>query len=634
MVFRKDINGLRALAVVAVVVFHFNASFLPGGFAGVDVFFVISGYLMTGIILKGIERKNFSLLGFYASRASRIVPPLAFLCVTLLVLGWLYLSPLDYALLGKHVFGSIFFISNFIFMKESGYFDIESHDTWLLHTWSLSVEWQFYLLFPIALWIISKSVRFDRIKGGILVIGLAGFMYSLFLTYSAPNDAFYLFSSRAWEMIFGGIVFLFPIKMTEVWKRLVEIVGLTLIALSYLLLSGDDIWPGYLAIAPVGGTMLVLWAHQTDSIFTNNILSQKIGSASYSIYLWHWPIAVTMNYLGGDELKFQIFGVILSFVLGGGAYLVIEKKFSLKHIKIKLFSVSLSPVVVLMTFVAMLGTGVYLDNGMAFRGQELAMQKITRSPLAYDCSRNINDPGCQYFSNNLEWAVLGNSHAVEISYALALKLKAYNIGLKQFTAAGCDVSYLREGEAECIHWNNRVVKEIINDERIKNVVISFRITSSLFGDNTASYPDLPDDTPVLADGLSKREGRENILLSMIALIQDISAVKESVFVILPIPELDVNINKIAFKSIVFGNDISSIKGPSRAYYEARNKAVLDAINTADLSGNVRLIDTAGIFCDKESCYSFLNGDPLYFDDDHPSVIGAKLIVNEISVEHE
>ena len=144
MNFRYDINGLRAIAIIAVILFHFNPAWVPGGFSGVDVFFVISGFLMTGIIFRGLENNNFSLFEYYASRANRIIPALAVLCMILLVFGWFYLIPSDYKALGKHVERSMLFISNFAYLKETGYFDSSSYEKWLLHTWSLSVEWQFY----------------------------------------------------------------------------------------------------------------------------------------------------------------------------------------------------------------------------------------------------------------------------------------------------------------------------------------------------------------------------------------------------------------------------------------------------------------------------------------------------------
>lgn len=145
MEFRKDINGLRAFAVIAVVLFHFNSAWSPGGFAGVDVFFVISGFLMTSIIFRGIEQNSFSVIKFYIARANRIIPALALLCFVLLVGGWFYLTPVEYKALGKHAASSVSFVSNFIYLTEAGYFAASSHEKWLLHTWSLSVEWQFYI---------------------------------------------------------------------------------------------------------------------------------------------------------------------------------------------------------------------------------------------------------------------------------------------------------------------------------------------------------------------------------------------------------------------------------------------------------------------------------------------------------
>lgn len=156
MQFRFDINGLRAYAVIAVVIYHFNSQWLSGGFAGVDVFFVISGYLMTSIILKGISTENFSIMYFYMARAKRIIPALFIMCLAVLLLGWFILSPIEFKDLGKHTAASAGFVSNLIYWKESGYFAASSHSKWLLHTWSLSVEWQFYLIYPVLLVILSK----------------------------------------------------------------------------------------------------------------------------------------------------------------------------------------------------------------------------------------------------------------------------------------------------------------------------------------------------------------------------------------------------------------------------------------------------------------------------------------------
>lgn len=322
--FRYDINGLRAIAVIAVVLFHFNASWLPGGFAGVDVFFVISGFLMTGIIFKGIEEKKFSLIKFYIARANRIIPALSVLCFVLLILGWFYLTPLEYKALGKHVASSISFISNIVYWRESGYFNTASNEKWLLHTWSLSVEWQFYVIYPIILVLLSKFFSIKTIKL-ILVAGtILGFIFCIISTYKWPNPSYYLLSTRAWEMMLGGIAYLYPLTVKESRKKLFELAGIILIIGSYFLISSDNLWPGYLAIFPVSGAFLIIQAQYNNSLITGNILAQKIGSWSYSIYLWHWPLVVTI-YIFSLDKNYAYVGIILSILLGFLSYKYIEK---------------------------------------------------------------------------------------------------------------------------------------------------------------------------------------------------------------------------------------------------------------------------------------------------------------------
>ncbi|WP_331459163.1 acyltransferase family protein [Pseudoalteromonas sp. NZS11] len=237
MQFRKDINGLRALALIGVVLFHFNAAWLPGG---VDVFFVISGFLMTGIIFKGIEQKNFSIARFYVARANRIIPALAALCFALLLFGWLYLPPLDYQLLGEHALSSISFLSNITYWTEAGYFDAASHEKWLLHTWSLSVEWQFYIIYPLVLVFIYKFITIKLMNYLIVAATFLGFVLCVFASLNWPNAAYYLLPTRAWEMMIGGVAYLFPIVINNKKKMLLERLGLALIVGSYFIVTKED----------------------------------------------------------------------------------------------------------------------------------------------------------------------------------------------------------------------------------------------------------------------------------------------------------------------------------------------------------------------------------------------------------
>lgn len=324
MQFRKDINGLRAIAVISVVLFHFDAALMPGGFAGVDVFFVISGFLMTGIIFRGVENENFSILKFYLSRANRIIPPLAALCIVLMILGWFYLPPLELKTLGKHVGSSIGFISNEVYMRESSYFDTASHEKWLLHTWSLSVEWQFYIIYPIVLVVMRRFVSLKTVKLFILIATLIGCLFSAIATNLWPNFSYYSFSTRAWEMLFGGVAYLYPLTLQKSKSKLLELFGIGLILSSYILVSSNNAWPGYLAAIPVLGAFLVIQAQNNNSFITGNIIFQKLGSWSYSIYLWHWPFVVTIYYLSLHRI-FIVIGIALSILLGFLSYQFIEK---------------------------------------------------------------------------------------------------------------------------------------------------------------------------------------------------------------------------------------------------------------------------------------------------------------------
>ena len=315
MQFRKDINGLRAIAVIAVVLFHFNPSWMPGGFAGVDIFFVISGFLMTGIIFRGIEQDKFSLLKFYIARANRIIPALGILCLVLLILGWFYHPPIDYKILGKHVQRSIFFVSNFLYLKESGYFDAASHEKWLLHTWSLSVEWQFYIIYPAILLVLRKFISLKAIKATIFWGALLSFIFCIFSTYHWINASYYLLPARSWEMMLGGVAYLYPFTIQEKNKKSLELIGITLIIGSYIFISKDTPWPGYFAFIPVFGAFLIIQAQQNSSFITNNIVFQKLGTWSYSIYLWHWPLVVAIYYFSLNE-SFIYVGILLSVLFG------------------------------------------------------------------------------------------------------------------------------------------------------------------------------------------------------------------------------------------------------------------------------------------------------------------------------
>jgi peptidoglycan/LPS O-acetylase OafA/YrhL len=321
MKFRADINGLRAIAVLGVVLFHIGAFGGGGGFVGVDVFFVISGYLMTQIILTRLDRHAFSVFGFWWDRFARIVPALALLCAAMLVFGWLCIEPLNYREMARSVASSIFFVSNIQYMMEGGYFGAELN--WLLHTWSLSVEWQFYLLYPLFLIAVRRMLPRRSLLFWIGLAGAGSLILSVVGTYLKPPVAFYSLPTRAWELNAGGVAYLLPGLIGRRPMRhaaFAEALGLLLIILSMSIFDRDTVWPSFRAALPVAGAFLVIMADREERTLLAAPPLQLLGRWSYSIYLWHWPLVVASRYFDWPHAA-RIWVVLgCSLMLGGLSY--------------------------------------------------------------------------------------------------------------------------------------------------------------------------------------------------------------------------------------------------------------------------------------------------------------------------
>lgn len=328
--FRTDINGLRAWAVSLVMLFHFNVPGFKGGFVGVDVFFVISGYLMTAIVLTGLNAQagsSFSLVGFYRSRAARIVPALLFFCLVLLLAGWFVLLPGQLVPLVEHVTSALWFYSNVLFWQQAGYFSPSAHENWLLHTWSLSVEWQFYLIYPLILlmwWVAGLRKHLGSL---LWVLFGTSLLCSMWTTPRMPEAAFYLLPARAWEMLAGALVYVYTtrVHLKPGWAGKLELLGFCAIVLAAIAFDGEDGWPGYRGLLPVAGTILVLLSNRSG-VLTGTAVAQWVGLRSYSIYLWHWPFVVGLTLYGYSEsLLWLAVSFVLSFVLGDLSYRFVER---------------------------------------------------------------------------------------------------------------------------------------------------------------------------------------------------------------------------------------------------------------------------------------------------------------------
>ena len=328
--YRPDIDGLRAVAVVLVLLFHGGLSF-TGGFVGVDVFFVISGYLITGLIIRQQNEGRFSLKEFWTRRIRRIIPASAVMALVTLIAGAVLLFPVDFAELGKSTIAQQTMLSNVFFWRSTGYFQGPADLKPLLHTWSLAVEEQFYVVYPFILMAMSKlRVRTKVIL--FLAAGIASLALSVWGTYSYPSATFYLLPTRAWELLIGGILCFLPAKpIANCAVSLVAGVGgLIMILVASLIFDGATRFPGLNALLPCVGTALIIVSNTGQLNLVGRILALKpvvfVGLISYSLYLWHWPILAYARYYLGHELPL---GVVLtslsaSFVLAYLSWVFVE----------------------------------------------------------------------------------------------------------------------------------------------------------------------------------------------------------------------------------------------------------------------------------------------------------------------
>jgi len=308
--YRPDIDGLRCIAVLSVFAFHLSSNRLPGGFVGVDVFFVISGYLISAIVFSEISASRFSVIGFYERRVRRIFPALFAMLIAVSVVLSFLLLPAEYITYAKSVFAATTSSSNFFFWLHSGYFDSPTSNP-LLHTWSLAVEEQFYILFPIFLVVIRHFFP-QRLKAAVLILFFASLVASEITLLYSSTTAFYMPYTRAWELLLGTIVSMgyFPRLRGSLLRNVFTIVGISMIGYSALRFSAQTPFPGLPALVPCIGSAFIIGAGESGTSLVGRALSWRpvvfVGLISYSLYLWHWPIIV-LNDLG---LSVNLSGIV------------------------------------------------------------------------------------------------------------------------------------------------------------------------------------------------------------------------------------------------------------------------------------------------------------------------------------
>ena len=635
--FRGDINGLRAWAVVSVVLYHFGVAGFGGGFVGVDLFFVISGFLMTGIVVSGLEQGRFRLFDFYMARARRILPALVVLCAVLLAAGWWLLMPRDYKELATHAVVSVLFLSNIKFWTEAGYFDTSSHEKWLLHTWSLAAEWQFYLLLPLALLAVWK-LRPGRHGMQVFVAGalLVSLVLSVVLTPKHATAAFYLLHTRAWEMLAGGMAYLLA-ERGALWtarqRSVLEAVGVALLAGAIAGFDTASPWPGWRALVPVLGTVAILLAARPHSFWTGTAVAQWLGTRSYSLYLWHWPLAVALTYLDLSSSPGAIAAcLVLTLVLGDLSYRWVETP---TRVQLGRWGAGWG--------VAALAsaTGVVVAQGMAVRAQEgvtgrfapeielVSQEFLNKNPRLDEChiSGRIDPPSCVYGGPHLRAVVLGDSHASSTISAVAAALPNAEDGVMEWAYSGCPilrgVKKLRNPTWQCggfVEWSIQQLKQVPTD--IPLVIFNrhaWYTAGPLVKQKEKIIPDVYFSRPYLEFEPEFLQEYAKTLVQTVCLL----ARDRQVYLVRPIPEMKVDI-PISARAMVWG--VHSETSVSLEEYHQRNAIVWEAQDAASAQCGARILDPLPYLCLDGQCSGIRNGRSMYYDEDHLSEYGNKFLV--------
>lgn len=607
--YRPEIDGLRAVAVVPVILFHAGFDLLSGGFIGVDVFFVISGYLIATIILREIQDGRFSLLHFYERRARRILPALFCVVICTLPFAWVWLDPFALKEFSQSLLGIATFSANIYFYLKTGYFDTAAELKPFLHTWSLAVEEQFYVFFPLILLVLKRASR-RLISPVLAALFVVSFVLSQRALSTDPSASFYLLQTRAWEILMGAFVAVYATDGSPVvagrWNNALAGLGLALIVGAMVLYTGNTPFPGVAALAPTLGTLLII-LYATSGTIVYWILSNRImvwiGLLSYSAYLWHQPLLAFYRQIYLTEPDVLAFAVIVGMTFGLAllTYHVVEKPFRGKGSQIStgvVFSFSL------VGLVGLLGIGIlgHMQNGFPARDPQMLRQQ-QNGGLSLACSGASLDASRCRTAADPHVILWGDSHAMHLGGALADIYS--NRGLWQTTLSGCPPvpGYMQapiKAAVSCADYNDQVRAAILAlDDPAKYTVI---LSSSM---------DLSE--PRLATTFQK-------------LITDLKAKGVPVAVISTTPRFaDVSTCIIAGLRAAMGFDACNYNRADilNADYFSNMTRLLDRLD-------VPFIDLTDLFCDAQTCTIEKDGLLLLRDWGHFAIEATPLLRNYLA----
>lgn len=649
MKYRREIDGLRAVAVLPVIFFHAGFKVFEGGFIGVDVFFVISGYLITTIILADMNKGKFSIVTFYERRARRILPALFFVMFCCLPFAWLWLAPSHLDAFCQSLTAVSLFSSNILFWKESGYFATAAELKPLLHTWSLAVEEQYYVLFPLFLmflWKLRKRWIFVSLLF-IAVVSMAGAQYG---AYYYPSATFFLLPTRGWELAIGALIafyFLYKkeqeglIRSHKLLSELFGLLGLGLILYSIFAFDKTTPFPSFYALIPTIGTALII-VFSTSETAVGRFLGAKpmvgVGLISYSTYLWHQPLFVFARHKSVSDPSVGLL-LVLSGLSLGLAYIswrFVENPFRNKVIfnrkKVFVFSVVGS------VFFATVGLAGHLTAGFPerFGFPDGLTESFERSIPSGDCFDKSGIPAaddwyCALGQEGVEpsFVVFGDSHVISLFDAFDVAARNLDLSGVFTGASGCTpflgVHALRKDQKDknCFELNRRVFDYVI-EKNIKNIFLVARwsyYTDGGYNGEDYSYIGLNEDSLK-----TKINSRDAFVYGLNKTVNEYKKYDVNIYIVSQVPQQDIEPVDAYQRAYMFEDGRDSILTDLSISLDNHIK-LNDYSSSLFLENDyVTVINFDNLLCNEQLCPIGTNETSYYFDEDHLSKSGAKRLI--------
>lgn len=628
--YRPDIDGLRAIAVLAVIFFHANIPGFSGGYVGVDIFFVISGFLITSIILKDIESGNFSIWRFYERRIRRIFPPLFLVIIFSLVTGGFVFDTKTFQDLGASITAATLFISNIYFWHDTGgYFAAPSIQKPLLHTWSLAVEEQFYILFPLLIIWIKRSFN-KKYTPILLGITFISFVISIYGVYTHQPATFYLVPTRAWELLAGSILALnvLPPLKSDYQRNIFSLLGLVLIFISVKLYTETTLFPAYNAVAPVLGATLIIYSGINGISSVSKIISLRplvyTGLISYSLYLWHWPLLVFFKYIIFRD--FTIYDAILiifiTFAVSSFSLIFMEMPFRKNKTKPKDRHRFFILTAIVVSVTSVFGGVIYFEEGMPYLYPE-ASRSIKRLEdevkcdwgIKYDTLKkngNVQHPIIGPLNKKPSFVLWGDSHAMALIPALTNNANQYGVSGFITTASGTPPLIGVDPNTKGPEFTAHVLSFIKLHPEIKTIIIA--AYWSMYASNRQTH--LLDSTNTYIG--SRAES------SLALTVKTLLNMGKNVVLVSDVPQIKNSPEKIVWFAERFG--VNYIEKEAYVNYKTKNRAILNILQKISKINNVKIIYPESMLFDREGYLRItLDNKYLYGDNNHLSRYGSEYI---------